>query len=146
MFDPKTNDLVAGMMREEGFLLTQFPFQNAFFENEATKERVILRSAKSWFLQISERLKMKCFNELETIKFAPKLNHKDTEQTHKDLETLKKRRDNKKQKDSEEIDSYYINIIEELNDFNDWCISDNNLWGIPIPFFTFKDTGNILVD
>jgi isoleucyl-tRNA synthetase len=88
---------------------------------------------------------MKCFNELETIKFTPKLNHKETEQTHKDFKTLKRRR-GKKQKDLEEIDSYYVNIVEELNDFNDWCISDNNLWGIPIPFFTFKDTGNILVD
>ena len=27
-----------------------------------------------------------------------------------------------------------------IDDFEDWCISENNVWGIPIPFFIFKDT------
>lgn len=80
-------------------------------------------------------------------KFAPKLNHKDSKEAHEDFEKLTKKRGRRgKKKQEDEIDSYYINIVEELNDFNDWCISDNNNWGIPIPFFTYRDTGDILID
>jgi isoleucyl-tRNA synthetase len=39
-----------------------------------------------------------------------------------------------------------MNIVEELTDFNEWCISDKNSWGIPIPYFIYKDTGKILID
>ena len=86
---------------------------------------------------------MKCMEELSTSKFVPKLNLKDSEQAYQDIEKIKKGR---KKGTKEEIDSYYINIVEELNDFNDWCISENNAWGIPIPFFTYRDSGKILLD
>ena len=33
-----------------------------------------------------------------------------------------------------------------LDDFNDWCISEDSQWGIPIPFFVRKDTGETLLD
>jgi len=79
--------------------------------------------------------------ELSTTKFLPKLNMKDTEETHEDYKRLKN-----KGKKAEEVEAYYLNIVEELADFNDWCISDNNTWGIPIPFFIYKDTGKILMD
>ena len=36
--------------------------------------------------------------------------------------------------------------MEEVNEFNDWCISEDSTWGIPIPFFTRVDTGEILID
>lgn len=36
--------------------------------------------------------------------------------------------------------------MEEVNEFNDWCISEDSTWGIPIPFFTRKDTGEVLID
>ena len=44
------------------------------------------------------------------------------------------------------MDSYYFNVVEEINEFNDWCISDNNSWGIPIPFFKHKESGNLVID
>ena len=28
-----------------------------------------------------------------------------------------------------------MNVAEELNDFTEWCISENGLWGLPVPFF-----------
>ena len=37
-------------------------------------------------------------------------------------------------------------MVEEINDFNDWCISEDSIWGLPIPFFTRKDTGEVLMD
>lgn len=42
--------------------------------------------------------------------------------------------------------SYYLNVVEELNDFSEWCISEHGVWGIPIPYFTRKDTGEVLMD
>ena len=87
---------------------------------------------------------MRCMDELSTIKFSPPLNMKDSEQVHLDFEKLKSK--GKKGKKREELDSYYINIVEELNDFNDWCVSDNNAWGIPIPHFVYKGTGKLLMD
>ena len=139
VFSEDTNKLIAGMLREDDRLFTQYPYKNEFFEHEKTGEKIILRSQKSWFVNISDKMKMRCMEELSTTRFVPKLNLKDTEETHQDYKKMKK---GKKQ----EVDSYYINIVEELNDFNDWCISDNNSWGIPIPFFTYKASGNILLD
>ena len=61
-----------------------------------------------------------------------------------EAERLKANR--KLQANFEDYDAYYINIVEEVNEFNDWCISEDSTWGLPIPFFTRKDTGEILMD
>lgn len=140
VFDEDTNKLMANMMDEEERLLIQYHYKNEFYQTTKNEERVILRSSKNWFLQISEALKMRCLEELSTTKFVPKLNLKDTEETHEDYKKLKSKSAKK------EVEAYYLNIVEELTDFNDWCISDSNAWGIPIPFFTYKDTGKILLD
>ena len=41
--------------------------------------------------------------------------------------------------------SYYLNIAEELNDFDEWCISEQGVWGVPIPYFT-SSNGEIFCD
>jgi isoleucyl-tRNA synthetase len=45
-----------------------------------------------------------------------------------------------------ELASYYLNIVEELNDFDEWCISEQGVWGVPIPYFTYKDSTKVLCD
>lgn len=40
--------------------------------------------------------------------------------------------------DEADVGPYYINVVEELSDFKDWCISETNVWGIPIPYFKYK--------
>jgi isoleucyl-tRNA synthetase len=42
--------------------------------------------------------------------------------------------------------SYYLNVVEELNDFSEWCISEHGVWGLPIPYFVRHDTGEVLMD
>ena len=37
-------------------------------------------------------------------------------------------------------------MAEELNDFDEWGISERGVWGIPIPFFVRHDTEEILYD
>jgi isoleucyl-tRNA synthetase len=35
-------------------------------------------------------------------------------------------------------------VVEEMNDFDEWCISEEGVWGIPIPFFERVDrTGEV---
>lgn len=105
-------------------------------------ERVNLVTLDSWFTKISDKLKFKCFKELATVKFSPALNLKSSEDAAKDTEKLKKATKGKKV----DIGTYYLNIAEELNDFDEWCISEQGNWGIPIPFFVRKDTEEILCD
>jgi hypothetical protein len=77
-----------------------------------------MRSMDSWFIQVSDSNKMKCLKELAHVKFIPPLNLKTTEETHKDFEKLKG-------KERDEVDiPYYYNVVEEVNEFNDWCISE----------------------
>ena len=96
----------------------------------------------AWFVNLTEKLKFQCFKELATVKFSPDLNMKSTEQTVEDLEKARK----KKNKKLEDLGSYYINVAEELNDFDEWCISERGVWGIPIPYFIRTDTGEVLCD
>jgi len=37
--------------------------------------------------------------------------------------------------------SKFTNIFEEVELKNDWCISENGTWGVPIPYFIFKKKG-----
>lgn len=112
-------------------------------------EKINLVTIESWFANINEKLKFKCFKELATVRFSPSLNLKssrdvirDTEKLHQAAATSGKK--NKGQ--SADIGSYYLNIAEELNDFDEWCISERGVWGIPIPYFTRKDTQEVLYD
>ena len=113
---------------------------------DGSEERVNLLTIDSWYTKISDKLKFKCFKELATVKFTPPLNLKTGEQAAKDTEKLKKSVKAGKGTKKQVIDSYYMNIAEELNDFDEWCISERGVWGIPIPYFTRKDTGEVLFD
>tara|TARA_B110000285_G_scaffold226271_1_gene285769 strand:+ start:491 stop:1042 length:552 start_codon:yes stop_codon:yes gene_type:complete len=79
VLDEETNVLVCQKIKESNKLFTQYKYQNEYYEVEKTGEKIILRSNKSWFLDINEQLKMKCFEELSTTRFAPKLNMKDAQ-------------------------------------------------------------------
>jgi isoleucyl-tRNA synthetase len=61
-------------------------------------------------MKISDRLRFQCFNELATVKFTPSLDEKKS----------------------------YMTIAEELNGYNEWCISEKGQWGLPIPYFYLK--------
>ena len=79
---------------------------------------------------------------MATVKFSPSLNLKSSKEAGEDTEKLKKTPKGKEA----DIGSYYVNIVEELNDFDEWCISERGIWGIPIPFFVRKDTNEVLCD
>lgn len=66
----------------------------------------------SWFMRVSEKIKMRCMQELAHVKYVPSLNLKTTEQTHHDHEFLKKQKLHK-----DDYDAYYFNIVEEISNF-----------------------------
>lgn len=152
--NPETaNRKVIELAKEYNALFTSFPYQNKFFKVISTGERVLMRSQKSWFMTVSDKLKAQCLDELSTVKFAPELSRKSSEELYKDYEKIKEKREKMKQDEADSAKAYdpnlpsmYINILEELMDFNDWCISEDSAWGLPIPFFKFKSNGKVLMD
>lgn len=65
------------------------------------------------------------------------MNLKEQSEVEDDYEKLKKGKD---------IGGYYFNVVEELNDFNEWCISEKSFWGIPIPYFINKHSKKVFVN
>ena len=57
-----------------------------------------------------------CYNELATVKFMPALDAKRS----------------------------YMTVAEELNDFGEWCISEQGLWGLPVPYFQKINENEVL--
>jgi isoleucyl-tRNA synthetase len=39
-----------------------------------------------------------------------------------------------------------MNLVEELSDFNEWCISEMGHWGTPVPYFVNSKTGDFLLN
>lgn len=128
--DPK----ILSSLQKQDFYFANWKHQNPSFQT-SSGEPVYLLSIEGWFFKISDQLKYKCFGELQKVKFVPDLNLKSSEQSHKDLEKAKR---------GEQVEAYYLNVLEELNDFSEWCISEEGSWGIPIPYFERIGTGEIL--
>lgn len=40
----------------------------------------------------------------------------------------------------------YMNVVEELADLQDWCISEQGEWGVPVPYFVRKGSRDVLGD
>lgn len=141
----ESSDTVIKTLEKAGGLFRSFKYQNSFLKDSKSGERVLMLTKDSWFMRVGDRLKMRCLQELAHVKYVPGLNLKSTEETHKDFEALKRNRKNNQKR--EDFDAYYFNIVEEVNEFNDWCISEDALWGIPIPFFIKTDgSGEVLLD
>lgn len=138
------NELITELMEVKDCIVTSYEYEYEFTRIKETKERVLLNSLDSWFFDVSDSLKHKCLQELAFTKFRPKLNIKDPSQVDEDYEKL--RQDEKANLDAADVDAYYFNVVEELNDFNEWCISEKSYWGIPIPYFFNKVTKQVLTN
>lgn len=93
-------------------------------------ELVTMLTIDGWFMKISDKLKFKCFNELATVKFVPSL----------------KLQHEQKSTDKPEDTQQYLSVAEELDDFSEWCISDQGHWGVPVPYFIDNKSAQILSD
>ncbi|CAD8123783.1 unnamed protein product [Paramecium sonneborni] len=83
--------------------------QEVFYHHKVTGEQLLLRSVPAWFLNFDEKLideyKQKYNVDEENAKFHKK----------------------------DEIYTSYIELMESL--CGQWCITEHNVWGIPIPLF-----------
>ncbi|XP_055382619.1 isoleucine--tRNA ligase, mitochondrial isoform X2 [Condylostylus longicornis] len=82
-----------------------------------TKKPVIIKSSEQWFMN-TEKLKEKAIKEIEKVHFYPKIN---AEQYRRALTTQVMKR------------PY-------------WCISRQRVWGVPIPVFYNKNSGEIIIN
>ncbi|CAD8210611.1 unnamed protein product [Paramecium octaurelia] len=83
--------------------------QEVFYHHKVTGEQLLLRSVPAWFLNFDEQL-------ISDYKEKYNLNEEETKQNNKD-----------------EIYTPYTELMEAL--CGQWCITEHNVWGIPIPLF-----------
>jgi len=128
-----------------------FKYENAFYASKKTGERITVRTIASWFLKIDETLKNECLKELSFVSFHPELNFEELKDKNninkmKELKKIKYTPRKKKILDSKEDLKDYFNVIEELDTINEWCISEVNIWGLPVPHFVDLETKEILIN
>ena len=139
----KGNEIVEKLLKKSKSSLLSYDYEIEYTRVKNTKERVMLNSIDSWFFRIPESLRQRCFEELAYTKFRPKLNMKNPEEVDRDYEELSKAEGGDGYAG---VGSYYFNVVEELNEFDEWCISEKNYWGIPIPYFYNKLSRRILIN
>lgn len=132
-------------------LFLSFKYENAFWASKKTGERISVRTIPSWFLKIDDALKNQCLKELALVNFHPELNFqelKDKNNFEKKSEAKKLNFMPKKKKllEAKEDLKDYFNVIEELDTINEWCISEVNSWGLPVPYFVNLETKEILIN
>jgi isoleucyl-tRNA synthetase len=74
--EEKANEFMIKLLKEENALFYSFKYQRIEYKHNKTKEKIIMRTTDSWYMKISDQLKMKCLRELATIKYVPALNLK----------------------------------------------------------------------
>ncbi|XP_061402862.1 isoleucine--tRNA ligase, mitochondrial [Musca vetustissima] len=80
-----------------------------------TKEPIILRASEQWFINTS-LLKDKAVREIENVKIYPRVNAETSKAT----------------------------LTKQVMKRPYWCISRQRAWGVPIPVFYDKNTGNVI--
>jgi hypothetical protein len=108
---PAANLFVLKALEQSRLLFRSFKYQNAFLRESKTGERIFMLTKDSWFLRVNEKLMMRCLQELAHVRYVPGLNLKTTEETHRDMERLKKN----KGKIQGDFEAYYINLVEEIS-------------------------------
>jgi isoleucyl-tRNA synthetase len=114
-------------------LFLSWKYENKYYTVKDTNERVSLRSISSWFLKIDPTLKARCMKELTLANYYPDLKF-DHPEEEKDRYVKRNRK--------KDVQTGYKNLIEELDDIDEWCISEINSWGSPIPYFINTDDGS----
>lgn len=126
------------MYRLRKYLFITWKYENKYYVSIETGERVPLRSISSWFLKLDSGLKAQCLKELAITKFTNEIKFQDEEE-----KTLKYQPHKKRTTEKPPVE--YINVVEELDEIEEWCISEFNSWGIPIPYFVYPD-GSVLLN
>ena len=53
--------------------------------------------------------------------------------------------DYERAKEGGSVPAYYVNVMEHLTDLNQWNISEQGYWGIPVPYFK-RENGEVLAN
>ena len=55
-----TNDMIIKHLDSKGDLFRSFKFENSAFKDKETGERVLMLTKDSWFMRVTDKLKMRC--------------------------------------------------------------------------------------
>jgi isoleucyl-tRNA synthetase len=128
------NEKIINKLQENLFLC--WKYENKYYTVKDTNERVSLRSISSWFLKVDSNLKARCLKELTLSNYYPEIKF-ETPEGEKDRYSKSKRK--------KEVYAYK-NLVEEIDEIEEWCISEINSWGSPIPYFINIKDGSIVIN
>ena len=112
MFYLKANKLIANKLETDGDALFVTKFIHSIPIDWRTKEPVIYRATKQWFVSI-DPIKNDLINEIKKVNWLPSWG-----------------------------EGRLIGMTENRND---WCVSRQRLWGVPIPII-YDECGNPIID
>lgn len=135
------NNKVIKKLKNSNALFATWKFENNYKVVKGSGERLVVRSLPAFFLRVNKNLKLNIIKEMTLTKFIPDLNF-----GPKKEKNLKYQPKKKKKVETEDAGKEYFNLIEELDDFEDWCISEVNSWGVPIPYFINTKTNLVLMN
>lgn len=106
------NEKVTELLRTNGALLLEKPYQHKYPYDWRSKKPVITRATPQWFASI-DGLREDVLQAVDKVNFIP--------------------------------ESYANRMRPMIVGRSDWCISRQRSWGVPIPAFYRKDTGEALL-
>ena len=140
------NKKIINKLKALNSLMLTYKYENIFYSSKKTGERITVRTVNSWFLKIDEKLKNQSLKELSLVKFFPELTFDESEKDPKMVKKLQYMPLQRRIADKKTNLKDYFNVIEELESISEWCISEVNSWGIPIPYFMNISSKEILMD
>lgn len=144
------NKKIIDKLKSKNALILSYEYENMYYTSKKSGERISIRTIPSWFLKIDENLKNKCLKELSMVKFHPELNFDEmknkNQQKKKELNKMRYMPQKRRKMDKEIDLKDYFNVVEELDSISEWCISEINSWGIPIPQFVNVETKEIVIN
>ena len=143
LFVWKANDVVVAALQESGHLLCLKKIQHSYPHCWRHKTPIIFRSTPQWFIGMDKSGRSLENDSLRYVQSLPVL-----ESIHKHegniTQTSLRYLANKAVDDTQFFPTWGRARLEAMiKNRPDWCVSRQRNWGVPMPFFVHKETGEL---
>ena len=143
LFVWKANDVIVTALQENGHLLCLKKVQHSYPHCWRHKTPIIFRSTPQWFIGMGNRNQKTEDSGQDIAHLVNEARHVETRHDEKPLRDLA----NKAVDETAFFPSWGRARLEAMiRNRPDWCVSRQRSWGVPMPFFVHKDTGELHPD